>query len=136
MQGFSYLYDDFGSKISVNFIGPFAKSTNQTNASIFIHTQIGDRAYENRRFDITQTVDDQIKADHVAVDIELDINEIMPVPLNLSLQIMTNANKSVIFQMYIDARSLDKATGAICGGIILILLNVLIISEVKSNLNC
>lgn len=135
MQGLNYLYDDFGSKISVNFIGPFGNPTNLTRDSIFIHTQIGDRTYESRRFDIRPAVDDQIKPDHVHFDIALDISEMRPEQLNLSMQITTNTVDSVIFQMYIDPFSLDKTMGAICGGIILIVLNVLIISEVKTILN-
>lgn len=133
MQGFSYLYDDFGSKISVNLIGPFAKPTNSniTCDSIFIYSQIGNRVQETRRFDIKRSGNDQTKLDIVCFDIELDIIETMHAQLNLSLQIITHANDGVAFQMSIDAYSLDTAMGAICGGIILILLNVLIISEVK-----
>lgn len=133
LLGFNYLYNDFGSKISVNFIGPFVKPTNLTSDSIFIYVQIGDSERETRHFDIMKTSNDQIKPDIVAFDIELDINETYSsaAQLNLSLQITTDANDGVIFQMFIDSNSLDATMGAICGGIILISLNVLIISEVK-----
>lgn len=131
-QGFNYFYEDFGSKISVNFIGPFAKPTNRTRDSILIHTQIGDGAFESRSFDIKRTAQIQAKPDRVSFDIDLDANETVHAQLNLSVEITTNANDCVIFQMFIDSFALDAANGAICGGIILILLNVLIISEVKS----
>lgn len=130
-QGFNYFFDDFGSKISVNFIGPFAKPTNETGDSIFISTQIGDSVHETQRFDIKRTGNDQITPDIFSFDVELDINQTMHANLNLSMQITTNANDGVIFQMFIDPYSLDTALGAICGGIILIMLNVLIITEVK-----
>lgn len=134
LQGFNYLYDDFGSKISVNLIGPFAKPTNETGDCMFIYTQIGDSVHDARRFDIKQTGGNQIKPDILTFDIELnDINNVtMPAYLNLSLQITTNANDGVVFEMFIDSHSLDTTMGAICGGIILILLNVLIISEVTT----
>lgn len=51
--------------------------------------------------------------------------------LNVSLKITTNAYDGVAFQMFIDCYALDASMGALCGGIILVLLNFLIISEVK-----
>lgn len=111
-------------------IGPFAKPTNLTSASIFIYTQLGDGLREIRRFDIMKSTSNRMKPDMAAFDIELDINETMHAQLNLSLQFTTNANDDVIFQMFIDSHSLDATMGVICGGVILILLNVLIISEV------
>lgn len=96
--------------------------------------QVGDSTHETRRFNIKRTGDDQTKLDIVSFDIELNDNETMHTQqLNVSLKITTNAFDGVAFQMFIDSCALETAMGAICGGIILILLNVLIISEVKPN---
>lgn len=132
MQGFNYLYDDFGAKISVNFIGPFAKPTNSiVSDSIYIDLQVGDSTRETRRFDIKRTGADQTELDIVSFGIELNGNETTHTQqLNVSLKITTDAHDGVAFQMFIDLHALDAAMGAICGGIILILLNILIISEV------
>lgn len=134
-KDFNYLYDDFGTKISVNIIGPFAKPTNSVASdSIFIDLQIGDSTHDTRRFDIKRTGNDQTELDIVSFDLELNSNETMHTQqLNVSLKITTNAFDGVAFQMFIDSYALDASMGAICGGIILILLNVLIISEVKQN---
>lgn len=119
----------------MNLIGPFKQSTNRTCESVVIYIQIGDSTIETRRLDIKKTSNDQTKPDIVAFDIELDSNKTMPAQLNLSLQFTTNANDGVVFQMFIDCRSLDTTMGIICGGIILILLNVLIITEVRPSLD-
>lgn len=132
----NYLYDDFGSKISVNLIGPFEKSTNETGNCMLISTQIDGRVNQTHRFDIQRTGGDQIKPDISTFVIDLsDIDNRsemkLGTKLNLSLQFTTNAADGVVFQMFVDTHSLDATMCAICGGIILILLNVLIISEVK-----
>lgn len=124
---FNYLYDDFGSKISVNLIGPFRKTTNVSNDYITINAQIEHDMHVIKYFDIVRSSDGQSKPDTVTFD--LDLNSV-PSALNLSLQFVTNAENATSFQMFIDTHALDIQVGAICGGIILILLNVLIISEV------
>lgn len=132
----NYLYDDFGARISVHLTGPFAKTTNESSLSrnrISIYTQIGDKEYAPKYFDIavrTTTGDDdndQSKLDKVTFDLDVDNAE----QLNLSMQFVSNAEDAISLQLHIDTHSVDIQVGAICGGIILILLNVLIISEVK-----
>lgn len=124
----NYLYNDFGSTISVNLIGPLKQSENKSHDNIMMYAQTGDDTHETMYFDITtNTRNDQTKPDRVTFDIDTDTQS---TELNLSLHITNNAENAVSFQLFIDAHSLDTETGAICGGIILILLNVLIISEV------
>lgn len=93
-----------------------------------IYAQSGDDIHETMYFDIMKTGNDQIKPDQVTFDVCTDTRS---AELNLSLQITANSENAISFQLVIDAHSPDTQIGAVCGGIILILLNVLIISEVK-----
>lgn len=126
-----YLYDDFGRKITVNLMGSFNKPANSSHDNILIQVKIGDVIRSTERFDIVQSGNDQIKPDLVAFDFDIDT---LWQELNLSLQFTTNAKDAVPLRMSIDTHSLDTQVGAICGGIILILLNVFIITEVNWNL--
>lgn len=122
------MYDDFGSKISVNLIGPFKESVNKSHDNIMIFARTGNDIHETMYFDIIKPGNDQSKPDQVTFDVYTDPKT---TKLNLSLQFTTNTETASTFQLFIDTYSLDTQMGAICGGIILILLNVLIISEVK-----
>lgn len=125
----NYLYDEFGSKISVHLIGPFKQPTNQSHDSVFIRMQVGETISVTKHFDIARANDNQKKLDIVAFDFDLGIDKVHD-QLNVSFQITTNTRDGIPFQLHIDTHSLDTQIGAICGGVILILLNVLIITEV------
>lgn len=129
-QALNYLYNDFGSKISVHLRGPFKKSTNTSRATISIHTQIGDIVSDVQYFDVERTDTDQRILDTLTFDANIDT---ISTELNFSMQFVTNASEAILFELLIDTNSLNTQIGAICGGIILIVLNVLIISEVKSS---
>lgn len=82
------------------------------------------------KFDIVRASNNQNKPDTVTFYSDIDR---MTEQMNVSLQITTNADDGIPFQLFIDTYSIDTQMGALCGGTILILLNVLIISEVKMN---
>lgn len=127
----NYHYDDFSSRISVHLIGPFGKITNESSQDrISIYMQIEDKEQSPKYFAITRTGKDQSKPDKVTFDFDIG-NASSATQLNLSMQLMTNAEDAISLQLLIDTHSVDLRVGALCGGIILILLNVLIISEVK-----
>lgn len=93
-----------------------------------IYARTENDIHETMYFDIIKHGNDQNKPDQVTFDVYTDPKT---TKLNLSLQFTTNTETALTFQLFIDTYSLDTQMGAICGGIILILLNVLIISEVK-----
>lgn len=122
-----YRYNDIGSKISVQVVGPFRASTGfLSHHNITIEAQIGERH-------VTKYLNlDRSNSGHSQIDTVLIHNvESTPAQLNLSLKFKVNAQDAVSFQLYIDTHSFDTQIGAICGGLILICLNVLIISEVR-----
>lgn len=114
----------------MNLIGPFKKSTNLSHDTVFIYMQIGNNMSVSEKFDITKASNNQNKPDTATFYFDIDIDK-MTEEINVSLQITTNADDGVPFQLFIDTYSIDTQIGALCGGTILILLNVLIISEVK-----
>lgn len=113
----------------MNLVGPFKEPTNLSHDSISIYVRIGDGVRTTKYFDIVNSSDDQIKPDIVTFN--LDIGNATTTQLNLSLQFMTSGDDALSIQMSVDTHTLNTQMGAICGGIILIALNVLIISEVK-----
>lgn len=90
--------------------------------------QIGNYMNMTEKFDIVRASNNQNKPDTVTFNSDIDR---MTEQMNVSLQITTNADDGIPFQLFIDTYSIDTQMGALCGGTILILLNVLIISEVK-----
>lgn len=117
--------------ISVHLRGSITKSTNTSRDTISIHTQIGDIINDMQYFDIERTDRDQSKLNTIVIDANIDT---VSAELNLSMQFASNASEAMLFELLIDTHSLNTQIGAICGGIILIVLNVLIISEVKMHL--
>ncbi|XP_031624737.1 P protein-like isoform X2 [Contarinia nasturtii] len=125
-KALNYRSDEIGSKISVNLIGPLTKPTNTSCDSVTIDVLIDDERV-TKYFNVERSGSDQTKLDKVEFCLKINSNITQ---LNLSMQFTTNAQDAVSFHMYVDAHSMDKQIGAICGAIILISLNVLIISEV------
>lgn len=125
------MYDDIGSTISVYLVGPFGKSTNVSRENIVIDAKVADGKRVTKYFDIERLNRDPRKFDKVTFNLDIDPVATQP---NLSLQFIANAQDAFSFHMYIDTHSLDTRVGAICGAIILILLNVLIISEVHKKI--
>lgn len=97
---------------------------------ISIDVHIGDDVHVTKYFDIVRSSNNQSKLDSVTFD--LDIGARVSTQLNLSLELMTNASDAISLQLSVDTHTLNAQMGAIYGGIILISLNVLIISEVIS----
>lgn len=121
-------YDDISSKISLSLVGPLREPTNTSRDIITIEIHIGDGLCATKYFDIERSSDDQSKLDIVTFAMDIDTKATQ---LNLSLHFSTNADDAIALQLLIDTQMLNTQIGAICGGIILITLNVLIISEVK-----
>lgn len=131
----NFVYYDVGSKISINLIGPFIVSTaNTSHDNIAIETIIGgdDGVRVKRYLDIVRSSNDQIKLDTVSFIMDVDDKITTSGKLNLSLEFIAQTKDAISFQLSVDTHSLDTQIGAICGGIILICLNVLIITEVKN----
>lgn len=125
-----YRYDDFGSKISINLVGAF-KPTNISHDIITIDVNVADGIRTTKFFDIERSSDDQSKPDIVTFD--MDIGAVQR-QLNLSLHIETSTKDAISLQLFVDTHALNTQLGAVCGGIILIALNGLIISEVRNGL--
>lgn len=127
----NYRYDAFGSKISVNLVGPF-KHTNISHDIITIDVNVGNGIRATKYFDIERSGDDQSKPDIVTFDMDIGVVQRQ---LNLSLHIETSGTEDALsLQLFVDTHALNTQLGAICGGIILIALNVLIISEVRNGI--
>lgn len=115
----------------MNLIGPFKQPTNNSNDSCFIRMKVENNVTVMERFDIVKSSHNQNKPDTVAFDFDSDWSiDKVPEQLNISIEITTNTADGISFQLVIDTHSIDTQIGAICGGIILILLNLLIITEV------
>lgn len=126
----NYLYDDFGAKLSVHLIGPFKTLTNTSQDNISIHMHVGNNPSLIQTFNIERTSNSQYNPDEVTLQYDIGIDKV-PQQINVTLKIATTAIDGVPFQLFIDTHALNTELGALCGGTILILLNVLIISEVK-----
>lgn len=102
--------------------------------SIDLHINDGDDdIHATKYFEIVRSSDEnnQSKLDSVTFDLDI-IGARVPTQLNLSLKLATNASDALSLQLSVDTHTLNAQMGAIYGGIILISLNVLIISEVIS----
>lgn len=126
----NYHNNQIGKKIGVSLIGPLTKSTNTSHDYVTMDVLIGEE-HVTQYFDIERSTSDQNKLEKVEFYVNIDSNVTNS---NLSMQFNTNALDGVSFQLYIDPHSMDKQIGALCGAIILISLNVLIITEVRSHL--
>lgn len=123
----NFSYSDFGSKVSVNVIGPFVENTiNTSNDYVSISIRNGNFKYssKSKRFEIDEK-------NWEFLPLSFDVNpESTEKTLNFSLMLKSNRKSPIAFQLFVDPHSVDSEIGILSAGIILIFLNILIATEV------
>lgn len=113
-------YQEYGSKISVNIVGPFHECTNATEHYVMIE----ENHSKHRHVFVIDQSNDEINT------LNFDIRPEGNGTLNLSFSLTSNVRESIAFQFFVDSYSVETEIGVISAGIILVFLNILIGTEI------
>lgn len=123
----NFSYDDLGSKVSVNLIGPFHHYDSNASGdfiSINVHSNTFNMTNQTVYYGINETGTDVLP---VSFDI---LSNFTGSAINFSIGIESFAERPFKFQLFVDPRSMNYETGIISAAVILVFLNILIATEV------
>lgn len=113
-------YADYGSRVTVNIVGPFRETVNVSKTHMKIDVV---NSNQQQMFEINPIPDET----HT---LTFDIQPEPKQALNLSLFISTISKETIAFKLFVDTHSVDAEVGVIAAGTILIFLNILIGTEI------
>lgn len=113
-------------KMSIKIIGSLANGCNVSNKHVAMVLHDANSEHLIQCFTIIQ----RDKTETISINLD-------SIPTNISanstIELRTNIDAIVAFQLVIDPHTFDTDIGALLAAVILILLNVLIVSEVRVN---
>lgn len=117
-------FEDIGNKMSMSIVGALQQGCNASEHHVEVTLRDMNDAHLYQCFSMTE---------NDKVETSLDLDSILGnISDNLTIELRTNIDEIVSFQLVIDPHTLDTDIGALLAAIILILLNVLIVSEVRN----
>lgn len=127
-------FEDFGSKVTFTLVGPFKKYSHLSNEYVeFVVRASDSNTNQSERFFYSTEIIEAEKSEISTFTLNFDPTA--NISRDLNIEIYTSIDKIVSFRLLIDTHSLDTDTGAVLAGLILVLLNVLIVSEVTNKFN-
>ena len=117
-------FEDIGNKMGISIVGALRLGCNVSEKHIEMTLRDTNAIYSHHCFSMVESD----KAETISFEVDSIRSNISS---NLIIEFRTNIDEIVSFKLIIDPYALDTATGALLAAIILILLNVLIVSEVS-----
>lgn len=124
----NFSFDDLGSKVSVNLIGPLHQYDSNASGdfmSITVYSSTLNATNQTVYYGINETGTD-------ALPISFDIlSNFTGNAINFSILLESFAERAFLFQLFVDPRSMNYEIGIISAAVILVFLNILIATEVS-----